>query len=166
MRPFIQKTAGATFFLGISHTLMFRKDYVDHLQAGERLLRRSELRAEWQGRPVAPHGLGRLLPPHLQPRRPRQADAYVEELLPHGGGRDDGQVRLLVGKRPQQSDACRLSPFRVRGHLLAFRCCRYPNHRQSHGPSGLQSPPLSRDIRPLPFPRLEERVAGGVLKEV
>ena len=29
MRPFIQKTAGATFFLGISHTLMFRKDYVE-----------------------------------------------------------------------------------------------------------------------------------------
>ncbi len=29
MRPFIQTTAGATFFLGISHTLMFRKDYVE-----------------------------------------------------------------------------------------------------------------------------------------
>ena len=29
MRPFIQPTAGATFFLGISHTLMFRKDYVE-----------------------------------------------------------------------------------------------------------------------------------------
>ena len=31
MRPFIQKTAGATFFLGISHTLMFRKDYVEYI---------------------------------------------------------------------------------------------------------------------------------------
>ena len=29
MRPFIQTTAGATFFLGIPHTLMFRKDYVE-----------------------------------------------------------------------------------------------------------------------------------------
>ena len=164
MRPFIQKTAGATFFLGISHTLMFRKDYVEIIFKLENGF--YGLRAEWQGRPVAPHGLGRLLPPHLQPRRPRQADAYVAEALPHGGGRDDGQVRLLAGKRPQPPDACRLSPFRVRRHLLAFRCCRYPNHRQSHGPFGLQSQPLSRDIRPLPFPRLEERVAGGVLKEV
>ena len=31
MRPFIQPTAGATFFLGISHTLMFRKDYVEYI---------------------------------------------------------------------------------------------------------------------------------------
>ena len=31
MRPFIQPTAGATFFLGIPHTLMFRKDYVEFI---------------------------------------------------------------------------------------------------------------------------------------
>ena len=31
MRPFIQPTAGATFFLGIHYTLMFRKDHVEYI---------------------------------------------------------------------------------------------------------------------------------------
>ena len=37
-------------------------------------------------------------------------------------------------------------------------------HGQGPGPVGLQPPPLSWDLWPLSFPRLEEGVAGGVLK--
>ena len=110
MRPFIQTTAGATFFLGISHTLMFRKDYVEIifklengfygvvnfvLNGKDDLL----LLTDW-GDFFAPHGLGRFLQAHIQSRGPRQTDADVAEALSAGGGPDDGQVRLFVGKTP------------------------------------------------------------------
>ena len=110
MRPFIQTTAGATFFLGIPHTLMFRKDYVEIIFKLENgfygvvnfvLNGKDDL--------VAPHGLGRFLQAHIQSRGPGQTDADVAETLSVGGGRDDGQIRFFAGKKPgQQPIACRL----------------------------------------------------------
>ena len=101
MRPFIQTTAGATFFLGIPHTLMFRKDYVEIifklengfygvvnfvLNGKDDLL----LLTDW----------GDFFKRISNHEDPDKLMRMLRKPCPLGGGPDDGQVRLFAGKTP------------------------------------------------------------------
>lgn len=93
MRPFIQRTAGATFTCGSSLSLIFRKDYIEYV---------FKLQGDFYGIihliPAADGQMlfadwGGLFPTHHRAQRTGKADAYVGETLSESHRSDDGCLR-------------------------------------------------------------------------